>query len=216
MGEWSYDPTSRHYKELISERLRKTAKAASWDKKLCRRKVELGIQKYENWTEVTGPLGSLHFNLYYTILTTCMLLVLCYGDMKYNLHIFFPWRYSPNLDLGLPPWNSPFHFSFLDLRQSVGLLGRVISSPQVLYLYTNTEKRTHTQTLNIHALGEIRTHNPGFRASEDIPLGYRDRQSSNYRREMWVYCISDFLKSCSSVKFGMPRDIGTYLSFYYN
>jgi hypothetical protein len=44
-----------------------------------------------------------------------------------------------------------FHFGFLGLRQSVGLLGWVISSSQGLYLYTNTEKRTHThtQTLNI-------------------------------------------------------------------
>jgi hypothetical protein len=41
-------------------------------------------------------------------------------------------------------WNSPFHFRFLDLRHSVGLLGRVISSSQGLYLYTNTEKRTYT------------------------------------------------------------------------
>jgi hypothetical protein len=32
---------------------------------------------------------------------------------------------------------------FLSLGQSVGLLGRVISSTQGLYLYTNTEKRTH-------------------------------------------------------------------------
>jgi hypothetical protein len=32
---------------------------------------------------------------------------------------------------------------FLDQRQSVALLGRVISSSQGLYLYTNTEKRTH-------------------------------------------------------------------------
>jgi hypothetical protein len=39
----------------------------------------------------------------------------------------FPWRYCPNLGLGLPPWNSLFRFGFLDLRQSVGLLGRVIS-----------------------------------------------------------------------------------------
>jgi hypothetical protein len=37
----------------------------------------------------------------------------------------------------------------LDLGQSVGLLGRVISSSQGLYLYTNTEN-AHT-TLNIHA-----------------------------------------------------------------
>jgi hypothetical protein len=32
---------------------------------------------------------------------------------------------------------------FLDQGQSVGLLGRAISSSQGLYLYTNTEKRTH-------------------------------------------------------------------------
>jgi hypothetical protein len=54
------------------------------------------------------------------------------------------WRYSPCLGLGLLPWNSPFHFSLLDLRHSVGSLGRVISSSQGLYLYTNTEKRTCT------------------------------------------------------------------------
>jgi hypothetical protein len=55
------------------------------------------------------------------------------------------WRYSPNSGLGLPPWNFPFHFSLLhvNLRQSVGLLGWVISSSQGLYLYTDTEKRTH-------------------------------------------------------------------------
>jgi hypothetical protein len=67
---------------------------------------------------------------------------------------------------------------FLNLGQSVGLLGRVISSSQGLYLY----KYTYTQTLNIHALSEIRTHGPDFRASEDSArlrsLGYRDRQLS--------------------------------------
>jgi hypothetical protein len=73
---------------------------------------------------------------------------------------FFLWRYSPNLGLGLPPWNCPFHFSLLDLKHSVGLRGRVISSSQGLYLYTNT-------TLNIHALNGIRTYYPGLRASED-------------------------------------------------
>jgi hypothetical protein len=57
---------------------------------------------------------------------------------------FFFGSTAPIWGLGLPPWNSPFHFSFLDLRQSVELLGRVISSSQGLYLYTNTEKRTHT------------------------------------------------------------------------
>jgi hypothetical protein len=62
------------------------------------------------------------------------------------LILIFLLRYSPNLGLGLPPWNSPFHFSFLDLRQSVGILGRVITSSQGLYFYTNTEKFTHINT----------------------------------------------------------------------
>jgi hypothetical protein len=52
------------------------------------------------------------------------------------------WRYN----LGLPPWNSLLHFGLLDLRHSVGLLGRVISSSQGLYLYTNTEQFTYTHT----------------------------------------------------------------------
>jgi hypothetical protein len=93
--------------------------------------------------------------------------------------VFFLWRYSPNLGLGLPPWNSPFQFGFLDLRQSVGLLGRVISSSQGLSTCTQTQKNAHTQTLHIHALSGILTHDPGFRASEDSaclrPLAYRDR-----------------------------------------
>jgi hypothetical protein len=39
----------------------------------------------------------------------------------------------------------------LDLGQSVGFLGPSISKSQGLYLYTNTEKRTHN-TINNHAL----------------------------------------------------------------
>jgi hypothetical protein len=100
----------------------------------------------------------------------------------------FLWHYSPNLGLGIHPSNSPFHFCFLDLRQSVGLLGRVISSSQDLNLHANTETRTHThtQTLNIHALNGFRTHDPGFRPSEGSaflrPLGYRDRPWPLYPR----------------------------------
>jgi hypothetical protein len=79
---------------------------------------------------------------------------------------------------------------FLNQGQSVGLLGWVISSSQGLYLYTNTEKHKHTQTLNIHALSGIRTHGPGFRASEDSahprPLGYRDRLQTHYFTENLV------------------------------
>jgi hypothetical protein len=49
---------------------------------------------------------------------------------------FFPLALSPNLGLGLPPWNSPFHFVLLILRHSLGLLGRVISSPEGLSTFT--------------------------------------------------------------------------------
>jgi hypothetical protein len=93
-----------------------------------------------------------------------------------ELNFFFIGTTAP-VGLGLPPWNSPFHFGFLlNHRQSVGLLGQVISSSQGLYLYTNTEQRTYPNT---DALNGIRTHDRGFRASEDStclrPLGYRDR-----------------------------------------
>jgi hypothetical protein len=49
------------------------------------------------------------------------------------------------------PWPTTMKLSvslrfFVDLRQSEGLLGRVISSSQGLYLYTNTEKHTYTNT----------------------------------------------------------------------
>jgi hypothetical protein len=41
-------------------------------------------------------------------------------------------------------WENRAEFpQFLDQGQSVGLLGRLISSSQSLYLYINTEKRTH-------------------------------------------------------------------------
>jgi hypothetical protein len=59
---------------------------------------------------------------------------------------------------------------FLNLRHSVGLLGRVIRPSQGRYL---------TQT-DIHASSGIRTHNPSVEASEDSscfrPRGHCDRQ----------------------------------------
>jgi hypothetical protein len=49
---------------------------------------------------------------------------------------------------------------FLELfRQMVGILGRVISPSQGLYLHRTTQHRK-TRT-NIHALSGIRTHDPG-------------------------------------------------------
>jgi hypothetical protein len=54
-------------------------------------------------------------------------------------------------------------FSFMIILQMVGLLGRVNSSSQVLYVNTGQ----HKHILNIHSLSGTRTHNPGLRASED-------------------------------------------------
>jgi hypothetical protein len=114
-----------------------------------------------------------------------------YGINSYNVLLtYLQWVISFffALQAQFGPWPTSMKFfillAFLYLRQLVGLLGRVISLLQGLYLYTNTEKRarahTHTQTLHIHALSGIRTHDPGFRASEDSaclrPLGYRDRR----------------------------------------
>jgi hypothetical protein len=48
---------------------------------------------------------------------------------------FWPWPISMKFSV---------HFGLLDLRHLVGLLGRVISSLQGLYLYTNTGKRAYT------------------------------------------------------------------------
>jgi hypothetical protein len=68
---------------------------------------------------------------------------------------------------------------FLNLRQSVGLLGRGFSPSQSRYVHTNTEK---TQT-NIHTLIGIRTHDPSVRESEDSSClrlrGHCERPSSS-------------------------------------
>jgi hypothetical protein len=73
-------------------------------------------------------------------------------------------------------------FSLLFYLQWVGLLGRMISSSQGLYLNTQDNTKTQNKHIcipNIHALSWIRTHDHSVRASDDgsclRPLGYRDR-----------------------------------------
>jgi hypothetical protein len=150
---------------------------------------------------------------------------------------FLLWRYSPYLGLGLPPWNSPFHFGLLDLRRSVGPLGRVVSSSQGLYLYTNTQtqKNAQTQTPNIHALSAIRTHDHGFRASEDStrlrPLGYRDRpwedyiqiylndsiswiELTEYGAQFWAFLCMVELRILLSVGSQQVSQFANYLQMY--
>jgi hypothetical protein len=59
-------------------------------------------------------------------------------------------------------------FSLLIYSQLAGLLGRVISSSQGLYLNTGQHKhRINTHTPNIRALSRIRTHDHSVRANED-------------------------------------------------
>jgi hypothetical protein len=76
-----------------------------------------------------------------------------------------------------PPWALASDFQFYDHIPYGRTSSTVISSSQGLCL--NTIQHKHIHTPNIHALCRIRTHDPGFRASENSacfrPLDYRDR-----------------------------------------
>jgi hypothetical protein len=63
-------------------------------------------------------------------------------DLESIQNTFFLWLYSPIQTLAASMKLS-VSLQLLDLGQPVGLLGRVISPSQGLYLHTNTEKRTH-------------------------------------------------------------------------
>jgi hypothetical protein len=85
---------------------------------------------------------------------------------------------------------------FLNLRQSIGLLGRGISPSQGSYLHIDTK----SMQTNIHVLSGIRTHDPSVRASEDIsyrrPRGHCDRRTNS-----------------SVLQIRMPTDLLKILSF---
>jgi hypothetical protein len=77
---------------------------------------------------------------------------------------------------------------FLNLRHSVGFLGRVISSSQDRYL-----KETHNKhKTDIHASSGVRTHHPSVRAGEDSscprPRGHCDRQCLSLHSDSAVIC----------------------------
>jgi hypothetical protein len=58
-----------------------------------------------------------------------------------HIYFFFLWLYRP-LQTSAASMKFSVSLQLLNLEQSVGLLGRVISSSQGVYLHTNTEKRT--------------------------------------------------------------------------
>jgi hypothetical protein len=74
----------------------------------------------------------------------------------------------------------PVLLQFLNLGQSVGLLGRVISSSSYLHRATQTQNKH----INIHASSRIRIYDPGVPATQDSSrlrrLGYRDRRVRVY------------------------------------
>jgi hypothetical protein len=94
---------------------------------------------------------------------------------------FFHWLYSP-----LRPWPLifQFHDRFTDGRTS-WTSDQLVARPLPKHRTTQTQNK-HIHIPNIHAMCGFRTHDLGFRASEDSiclrPLGYRDRRRPLYPR----------------------------------
>jgi hypothetical protein len=86
-----------------------------------------------------------------------------------------------------PPWalasDFQFHDHFTDGRTS-WTSDQLVARPLPKRRTTQTRNK-HIHIPNIHALSGIRTHDPGFRASEDStclrPLGYCDRRRTLYK-----------------------------------
>jgi hypothetical protein len=105
----------------------------------------------------------LHYHMLATF-TTCyvidLIILILFLSLSYLLLLLLEHRASVKRF---------FHFSFVILTQSVGLLGRGISPSQT----------------NIHALSGIRTHDPSVRASEDSsclrPRDHYDRPNIIWR-----------------------------------
>jgi hypothetical protein len=97
-----------------------------------------------------------------------------------ELNDFFYWLYSP-----LRPWPLMFQFHdhFTDSR-TPWTSDQLVARPLPKHRTTQTQNK-HIHIPNIHALIGIRTHDPGFRASEDSaclrPFNYRDRQLNKIR-----------------------------------
>jgi hypothetical protein len=106
-------------------------------------------------------------------------------SFQYELFALPPcYFFSLALQPQFGPWPTSMKLSVSLLFSRSWSVGRtpwagdqLVARPLPVHKHRKTHP--HTQTLNIHALNGIRTHYPGYRASEDSaclrPLGYRDR-----------------------------------------
>jgi hypothetical protein len=69
-----------------------------------------------------------------------------------TLSLSFLW--PPHWRIG-HPWNALFHFNFLILRQSVGLLGSRISLSHGRHLYTTTQTQNKCRQTSMHWVGLV-------------------------------------------------------------
>jgi hypothetical protein len=104
--------------------------------------------------EVFLPKICTYLFLLFSILATCSVHRRIPGFIILTLLAFFPAALQSLKDLGRLTYRR-----FLELfRQTIGLLARVISPSQGLYLHRTTQHRKTRTT--IHALSGIRTHDP--------------------------------------------------------
>jgi hypothetical protein len=129
------------------------------------------LSAYNKWTP-TYLQSASHFKLLnILVVTNFPFFITSLADINWIYQSHFNWRRPPlvpncnypdifaalSLSLSLYPvaptwrigypWNALFHFSFLILKQSVGLLGRGISQSQDRYLHWTTQTQNRrTQT----------------------------------------------------------------------
>jgi hypothetical protein len=124
-----------------------------------------------------------------------------------SLSFIHQWLYSPLLGPGL------FFSVAIIFTQTVGLLVRVISLSQGLYLHTGRHKHRINAYTDIHALSGIRTHDPSVRASEDSsclrPCAHCDQLFQFLATQYLNICgfkqhklESEGFQGCQRVKYG--------------
>jgi hypothetical protein len=105
--------------------------------------------------------------------------------------LFYHWLYST---LGICLLTFQFHNHCTDGR-TPWTSDQLVARPLPKHRTTQTQNK-HIHLPNIHAICRIRTHDPGFRASENStclkPLGYRDRQLHQYKTNKQIcYYVCD-------------------------